>query len=101
MVRGGSMKETKSIKVLLIAIVIFGVLYNAFLGMILAKFNVYDFQNIFFIIKYTHHNDPDNMKYIPQFLNWLLVVLFVFFNVLWILRHMINKDMKIKHDMKK
>ena len=71
------------------------------MSLFLAKITVYDFQNIFFIIKYIHHNDPDNTKYITQFLDWLLVVLFVFFNVLWILRHMINKDMKIKHDMKK
>lgn len=94
------MKETKSLKVLLVAIIIIGVLYNIFLGMILTRFNVYDFENIFFIIRYAHHNDPDNMKFIPQFLNWIFVVAFIFFSVMLFIRIYINREMKIKNRFK-
>lgn len=94
------MKETKSLKLLLVAIVIIAILYNVFLGMILKRFNVYTFENIFFILRYAHHNDPGNMKFIPQFLNWIFVVSFVFFSVMLFIRIYINKEMKIKNRIK-
>lgn len=100
MVRGGLMKETRSLKVLLVAIIIICALYNVFLGMILSRFNVYDFENIFFIIRYAHHNDPEHMKFIPQFLNWIFVVSFIFFSVLLFIRIYINKEMKVKNRLK-
>jgi len=38
----------------------------------------------------------DEWSLVPQFMNWLLVVSFVFFMVVLILRIYINKEMKIK-----
>ncbi|MDY0075412.1 MAG: hypothetical protein WC992_04255 [Acholeplasmataceae bacterium] len=90
------MKETKSLKAILVFIVLFCVFYNLLINQLLKSFDQYITDNNFFVIRYASVDQMDEWSLVPQFMNWLLVVSFVFFMVVLILRIYINKEMKIK-----
>ena len=94
------MKETKSLKTILVFLVIFAVINNVFLNVMLKSLEHYNFENIFFAVRYEDLSDAGVWLILPQFMNWLIVVSFVFFNVILFIRIHINKEMKIKRARK-
>lgn len=92
------MKETKSLKVILTSIFIFAIIYNLLIHFMLESFHFYHFENTFFTIRYILETNPEQLMSIPQFLNWLLIIAFVFFSVMLILRIYINKKMNIRSE---
>jgi hypothetical protein len=89
-------KETKSLKVLLVFIFLVAVIYNVMLDLMLKSFDAYHMENIFFVVRYAHQSSPDDLNIAPQFMNWIFVLSFVFFTVMLWMRIYINKEMKIK-----
>lgn len=90
------MKETKSLKTILVFLVIFGVIYNVFLMILLNSLDHYNFENIFFAIRYEDLSNAGVWLSLPHFMNWLILVSFVFFTVVLSLRIHMNKEMKVK-----
>jgi hypothetical protein len=90
------MKETKSLKVLLVFILLTAVMYNVMIGLLLNHFEMYQTENMFFVIKYVSHDASEHPMIAPQFMNWIFVVSFVFFTVMLWIRSYINKEMKLK-----
>lgn len=90
------MKETKSLKTILVFLVLFAVIYNVFLNVMLHSLEHYAFENFFFAVRYEDQLNAGEWLILPQFMNWLIVVSFVFFTVILFIRIHINKEMKIK-----
>ncbi|HAX02233.1 MAG: hypothetical protein A2Y45_02915 [Tenericutes bacterium GWC2_34_14] len=90
------MKETKSLKVLLVFIFLVAVIYNVMLDLMLKSFDTYHMENIFFVVRYAHQSNPDDLNIAPQFMNWIFILSFVFISVMLWVRIYINKEMKIK-----
>lgn len=94
------MKETKSLKVLLVFILFIGFVYNVFINIMLDELTHYTFYNMFFAVTYEDKFDPTVQLMLPQFFNWLLLVSFIFISVMLIIRILINKDMKVERARK-
>ncbi|HOI85623.1 MAG TPA: hypothetical protein PLP48_06040, partial [Acholeplasmataceae bacterium] len=90
------MKHTRSIIVILIMHIVFGIIYNVLLKEILDALPAYDLTNEFFVIRGFLIDTPNNILVIPQFINWLLIVSFVFFVVMLFIRREINKNVSYR-----
>lgn len=90
------MKHTRSIIIILVMHIIFGVIYNLLLKEILNALTAYELTNEFFVIRGFLVESPDDILVIPQFINWLLIVSFVFFTVMLFIRREINKNVSYR-----
>lgn len=90
------MKHTRVIIAILVMHLVFGVVYNLLLIEILKVLTAYQLTNEFFMIRGFLVEDPNNIIVIPQFLNWLLIVSFVFFTVMLFIRREINKHLSYR-----
>lgn len=93
---GFGVKHTRSIIVILIMHIVFGIIYNVLLKEILDALPAYDLTNEFFVIRGFLIDTPNNILVIPQFINWLLIVSFVFFVVMLFIRREINKNVSYR-----
>jgi len=89
-------KHTRSIIIILVMHIIFGVIYNLLLKEILNALTAYELTNEFFVIRGFLVESPDDILVIPQFINWLLIVSFVFFTVMLFIRREINKNVSYR-----
>jgi hypothetical protein len=90
------MKRTHSIIAILIMHIAFGVVYNLLLGEILNALTAYQLTNEFFMIRGFLITSPDEIIAIPQLINWLLIVSFVFFTAVFFIRRELNKNVSYR-----
>jgi len=90
------MKRTHSIIAILIMHIAFGVVYNLLLGEILNALTAYQLTNEFFMIRGFLIASPDEIIAIPQLINWLLIVSFVFFTAVFFIRRELNKNVSYR-----
>jgi uncharacterized membrane protein len=76
--------------------IVFGILYNVLLKEILDALPAYNLTNEFFVIRGFLMDTPNDIIVIPQFINWLLIVSFVFFAVMLFIRREINKNVSYR-----
>jgi hypothetical protein len=74
----------------------FGVVYNLLLGEILNALTAYQLTNEFFMIRGFLITSPDEIIAIPQLINWLLIVSFVFFTAVFFIRRELNKNVSYR-----
>jgi hypothetical protein len=66
---GFGVKHTRSIIIILVMHIIFGVIYNLLLKEILNALTAYELTNEFFVIRGFLVESPDDILVIPQFIN--------------------------------
>ncbi len=87
------MKETKPLYLVMILIFIFTLIYNLILPITLNQIPDMIFKNKFFMVEYSHLRNDNILStdHFPNFLNWMMILLFIGVFISLLVRKHINK----------